>query len=136
MVDNLSKEIRSRIMSAIHSRWTKPEKKLHNFLKGNKIRHKMHPDLAGKPDALLVESGTVIFVDGCFWHHCPVHGAIPATNELYWIAKIKNNVYRDKKNSQILKKEGYRVIRLWECEIMSPEFNLSKIKKKVEKNDY
>jgi DNA mismatch endonuclease, patch repair protein len=117
MPDNLTKEQRSKCMSNIRSKWTLQEKKLHNYLKGNKIKHKMHPKLTGNPDILLVNSNTLIFLHGCFWHKCPKCYKQPKTKKKYWIPKIENNVKRDRKNQRLLKKEGYKVIIIWEHEI-------------------
>lgn len=131
MGDKFSEEVRSRIMSKIRSKWTKPEKKLHNLLKGNKIRHTMHPDLLGNPDVLLKDSNTVIFIDGCFWHGCPTHGHIPHSNRDYWYKKIKRNIERDKKNTISLEEMGYLVLRFWECEVMPNDFKIQNVLNKI-----
>lgn len=55
-----------------------------------------------------------VFVDGCFWHSCPVHATIPKANADYWIPKLKDNVARDRRNDRELAEAGWRVIRLWE----------------------
>ena len=117
MSDNLTKEQRSKCMSNIRSKWTLQERKIHNYLKGNKIKHKMHPTLTGNPDILLINSNTLLFLHGCFWHKCPKCYKEPKTRKKYWIPKIENNVKRDRKNLRILKKQGYKVIKIWEHEI-------------------
>ena len=131
MADNLTKEQRSRTMSRIRSKWTSQEKKMHNYLKGYKIKHKMHPNIEGSPDILLTQSNTVIFLHGCFWHKCSKCYKKPKTNEMYWNQKIENNVKRDRKNKKILKAEGYTVIIVWEHQIKK-EFD--KTLKKLIKN--
>lgn len=117
-------------MSHIRSKWTAQEKKIHSYLKAYKIKHLMHPELLGHPDAVLAKSGTVIFLQGCFWHKCPRCYVEPKTRKSYWLPKIAGNVERDKKNAKVLKSEGYKVLRIWEHEIKS---NLDRVVKKIEK---
>ena len=95
-MDIVSKEKRSEIMSGIRSKWTKPEVFAHNVLKGNRVRHEMHPRIAGNPDILIRDTNTVIFIDGCFWHGCPRHYREPKTNRGYWLPKIEGNIRRDR----------------------------------------
>ena len=123
MGDQFSKDERSRLMSKIKSVWTSPERKIHNLLKGNKIRHKMHPKLPGNPDVYLTDYNTVVFIDGCFWHNCPIHGHIPKSNMEYWEKKIRRNVERDEAYTAHLRYVGYNVVRIWECEVSSRDFN-------------
>ena len=117
MVDNLTKEQRSKTMSRIRSKWTAQEKKVHNYLKGNRIKHQMHPSIKGSPDIILKDTKTAVFLHGCFWHKCPKCYIKPKTNKKYWLPKIENNVKRDRKNNKILKQDGFKVIRIWEHEI-------------------
>ena len=128
MADILTKEQRSERMSRIRSKWTFQEKKMHNYLKGHKIKHKMHPKIEGHPDILLKQSNTVVFLHGCFWHKCPKCYREPKTNKAYWIPKIENNVKRDRKNKKIIKAKGYNIIIIWEHEIKR---DFVKILKKV-----
>jgi DNA mismatch endonuclease (patch repair protein) len=104
-------------MSRIKSKWTTPERTIHGWLKRHKIRHKMHPDMIGNPDILLTGSKTVVFINGCFWHKCPRCYRQPKSNQDYWIAKIAKNVSRDKKNYKLLKKIGYKLIKIWTHEL-------------------
>ncbi len=117
MPDTLTKEQRSYCMSRIRSKWTAQEKKIHNYLKGNKIKHKMHPKLVGCPDILLTKSNTAVFLHGCFWHKCPKCYKKPKTRKKYWLPKIQNNVKRDRKNAKILKTEGFNVFKIWEHQV-------------------
>lgn len=128
MSDNLTKEQRKECMSKIKSKWTQQEKKTHNYLKGHKIKHKMHPDIQGKPDILLTETKTVIFLHGCFWHKCPKCYVEPKTQKEYWIPKIEKNVKRDKKNSRLLQEQGFRVYKFWEHEVKK---NFNKVLQKL-----
>lgn len=117
MVDNLTKEQRSYCMSKIKSKWTKQEIKVHNFLKGNKIKHQMHPKIIGCPDILLTKDKITIYLHGCFWHKCPRCFKKPKTRMTYWTQKINNNVRRDRRNEKYLKREGYKLLKLWEHDI-------------------
>lgn len=116
-MDNLTKEQRSRTMSKIRSKWTSQEKKIHNYLKALKIKHKTHPNMSGNPDLILTNSKTAVFLHGCFWHKCPKHYKEPKTNITYWLPKIEKNVERDKINSKFLKSEGWRIVRIWEHDL-------------------
>lgn len=117
MSDNLSKEMRSKIMSSIRGKWTNPEIKLHNALKGNKIKHTMHPKIKGSPDIILKQRKIAIYLHGCFWHGCKKCYRKPRTNADFWRLKIKNNRKRDKECIKALESSGWAVIVLWEHEI-------------------
>ena len=116
-MDNLSKQQRSHCMSRIRSKWTSQERKIHNYLKGHKIKHKMHPCLTGNPDILLTKSKTAVFLHGCFWHKCPKCFVKPKSNKKYWLPKIEKNVIRDRKNTKFLKSQGLNVVKIWEHQI-------------------
>ena len=104
-------------MSRIRSKWTTQERIIHNLLKGNQIKHSMHPKIEGSPDIILTNTKTAVFLHGCFWHKCPKCYMQPKTNKKYWLPKIEKNVIRDRKNSKILKKGGLNVVRMWEHDI-------------------
>jgi len=126
-MDTLSKEQRSYCMSRIRSKWTKPELKVHNYLKGHKIKHKMHPSLNGSPDILLTESNTAIFIHGCFWHKCRKCYKEPKSRKDYWLPKIEKNVKKDKNNKELLRKEGYKVIIIWEHQMKDVDLIIKKV---------
>lgn len=121
MADRISKETRSRIMSRIRYRDTKPELILRKALWGKGFSY--HPKMKGNPDFIHRKRKIAIFVHGCFWHKCPRHYVEPASNKEYWLPKIERNVLRDKENKKILRKKGYNVITLWEHEIKSNRFS-------------
>jgi len=123
-MDILSKRARSELMSRIRGKWTSPELRVHGFLKGNHIRHKMHPKLIGSPDIVVSGTHLVIFVHGCFWHKCPVHFKGPKTRKSYWIPKIKQNVIRDKRNYSKLKNRGYHIVVIWEHEVKEGSYKV------------
>src|SRR3990167_6022712 len=110
MPDIFSKEKRSWVMSRIRSRWTAQEKKIHNYLKSRKIRHRMHPKIPGSPDIIIPDKKIAIFLHGCFWHRCPKHYKEPKSNRKYWLPKIDKNAERDKKNIRLLKNSGWKVV--------------------------
>lgn len=118
-MDNRSKEVRSKNMSHIRSKNTKPEElvRKHLFSKGFRYRKNVKA-LPGCPDIVLPKYKTVIFVNGCFWHKhdCP-RFVWPSSNQDYWIPKITANVNRDKRNHSLLRSNGWKVIVVWECEL-------------------
>ena len=77
----------------------------------------MYPKINGKPDILLSNTKTAVFLHGCFWHKCPKCYKKPKTNKPYWTAKIDANVKRDQKNSKSLKKLGFNVVSIWEHQV-------------------
>lgn len=130
MTDWLPKKTRSKIMSSIRSKRTKPEMKVHGYLKSRKIRHKMNPKIDGSPDIILKDSKRAIFIHGCFWHKCTKCFKKPQSNTEYWDSKIERNVKRDKKNKRILEKNGWAVAIIWEHELKKDfEKNIKKLLK-------
>ena len=128
MTDVLTKEQRSYNMSRIRDKWTKQETKIHNLLKGKKIKHEMHPAIEGSPDILIAAQNKAIFIDGCFWHRCPKCFKEPSSNTYFWKNKISRNVKKDKETNRKLKKAGYAIVRVWEHELKKkPEAVINKI---------
>jgi len=127
MADNRTAAQRSYNMSRIRSTNTKPELQVRRFLFSNGIRYRLHSKkLPGKPDIVINKLRTVVFVHGCFWHghkNCKFT-KIPKTNTKFWSNKIHANSERDIRNERALKKLGWRVFIIWECELLQ---------KKVEK---
>ena len=120
MSDIKSKEDRSRNMAAIKGKDTKPEMIVRKYLFSKGLRFRVHvKKLAGSPDIVLPKYKTIIFVNGCFWHGhdgCK-YSHLPKSNEFFWEQKIRRNKARDIGNDYVLQTEGWRVIRIWECEI-------------------
>ena len=79
---------------------------------------KDHPIKLGalrvRPDIVFLRQMVAIFIDGCFWHSCPEHGAVPQSNSVYWSVKLAHNVNRDKLVDAALKLAGWNPIRIWE----------------------
>lgn len=125
MADRISKEKRSWNMSHIRSKDTKPEIKVRSYLFRHGFRFRKNvSELPGTPDIVLPKYSTVIFINGCFWHHhdgCK-YAYIPKTRTEFWFNKFKRNVENDIKNQKILKDTGWKVIVLWECAIKN-DFN-------------
>jgi len=119
-------------MSKVPSSNTTPEKLVRKWLHGEGFRFRINVEnLPGKPDIVLKKYNTIIFVHGCFWHrhkNCK-RASMPATNSKYWEDKFQKNIERDKRNKKELKKLGWNVLIIWECEIN--ENKLKKLKKMV-----
>ena len=120
MADILSKEQRHQCMSNIRGKNTKPELIVRKFLFSKGLRFRLHrKDLPGSPDIVLPKYKTVVFINGCFWHGhdgCKYY-RLPKSNVDFWETKITNNKNRDVLNEIKLKDLGWKVIRIWECEI-------------------
>jgi DNA mismatch endonuclease (patch repair protein) len=101
-------------MSMIGGKNTQPEVRFRKALWRYGIRYGLKGNLIGRPDLILRKYRTVIFVDGCFWHHCKRHFTPPRTNALFWEKKIQANAVRDRRVSSALRRQGWRVIRVWE----------------------
>lgn len=124
-MDTVSREERSSIMSKVHSVDTKPEILVRSFLHRRGFRFRLHvKTLPGHPDIVLPKYKTVIEVRGCFWHHharCK-KAMTPLSNTKFWDEKFKRNVARDRKNERMIKKLGWHLIVVWECEITPKRF--------------
>ena len=127
-MDVKSPEARSKNMSAIRSRNTKPEIKLRKALFKLGLRFRVNYKLTGKPDIVFPGKKLAVFVDGCFWHCCPQCYREPDTNKEYWKKKAEVNIKRDKKVNTMLAEEGWRVLRFWEHEVKK---DLSRVVDKI-----
>ncbi len=123
MIDVVSPEKRSQMMSGIRGKNTKPELTLRRHLHAAGLRFRLHdPDVTGRPDLVFKSRGAVVFVHGCFWHrHKGCHWcATPETNPKFWVAKFARNVARDQEVRNALNSSGWRVGTVWECGLRSP----------------
>jgi DNA mismatch endonuclease (patch repair protein) len=120
MADVHTKEQRSFNMSRIKGKDTKPEMLVRKYLHANGYRYKLHDKtLPGKPDLVLPKHKTVIFIHGCFWHgheNCK-YFKIPQTRTEWWTEKINRNIVNDVKAMKLLKKDGWKIVTLWECKL-------------------
>lgn len=104
-------------MSRIRNKDTAPEKALRSALWKAGLRFTLWLGLPGKPDVCFTRARLAVFVDGCFWHGCPVHGTRPKSNQIYWKAKIEGNRFRDLAVLDKLESVGWHGVRLWEHEL-------------------
>ncbi len=131
MADIVDQKTRTRMMSGIRGKNTKPEMLLRRGLHRAGFRFRLHrKSLPGSPDIVLPRWKAVIFVNGCFWHrheNCRF-ATTPATRTEFWSAKFEANVARDKRNIDALLAAEWRVAVAWECSIRnSPEEFAEKI---------
>lgn len=119
-MDKLTPEHRSWNMSRIRSSGTKPEIKVRQILDDMGVEYETNPaDLPGKPDIVIRETKTAIFVHGCYWHRhegCKL-AYTPKSRVEFWTTKFAENVERDRKKKESLESEGWNVIIIWECEL-------------------
>ena len=133
--DWLPAETRSRIMRSVRSKNTKPEKLVRKALFAFGYRYRLHSaKLPGTPDVVFAGRKKVIFVHGCFWHQHPSASCsstgLPTSNTGYWEPKLNRNAARDVENVAKLKKLGWKVQIVWECELeRNPEKVLNKLRK-------
>ncbi len=114
-MDRVRPEVRSRIMSNIRRSDTRPELEMKKMLRGLYLRY--HPQLSGNPDFACKTKKIAIFVDGCFWHKCPSCFRPPKSHKRYWGSKINGNIKRDRKINAQYRKNGWKVIRVWEHQL-------------------
>ena len=133
MADVMTPEQRSRNMAAIKGKDTKPELIVRKYLFSRGLRFRVQVrKLPGNPDIVLPKYKTVIFVNGCFWHGhegCR-YFRLPKSNVEFWKEKIERNIERDRESLQALLDLGWKVIRVWECELRNKanrEVTLNKI---------
>lgn len=130
MADTLSPEARSRLMSRIRGKDTKPELAVRRMLYSMGYRFRLHrSDLPGHPDIVLPRHGICIFVHGCFWHlhrNCKA-ARIPKTRRAWWRKKLEGNATRDKRRAPALRRLGWRVITVWECQTEKPDRLLKRL---------
>ena len=118
MADIWSREKRSAVMARIRG-ITAPERHLRAMLvqqrvKGFRVGAKVGK---AKPDLVFPDDKVAVFVDGCFWHGCPRCYVQPKTSVSYWKSKVATNIRRDNRQRQALRRAGWRVLRIWECQL-------------------
>jgi DNA mismatch endonuclease, patch repair protein len=130
-MDNVSREIRSFTMAQVRSQRNRSTEWR---LRGSLVRAgicgwQLNPaDIAGKPDFAFREQRLLVFVDGCYWHGCPQCYRRPSSNRAYWDAKVARNRARDVKTSARLRREGWRIVRIWEHQLADVDAVLRKVK--------
>ena len=116
MADVFTRIKRSEVMSKIRGRGNlTTEMRMIALMRLHGIKGwRRHQRLLGRPDFVFRKERLVVFVDGCFWHACPVHYIAPRTAIGFWRKKVEQNRARDRRNSRELRRQGWRVLRLWE----------------------
>lgn len=128
--DPLTPQERSERMSRIRAKDTGPEKAVRRVVYEMGYRYRLHlADLPGKPDLVFIKRKKIIFVHGCFWHQhqkCKIY-VQPKTKTEFWFEKLNSNVQRDKKHQRFLKKDGWAILVIWECQIKQ----IASLKKRI-----
>lgn len=131
-MDNLSKQDRSEQMSRVRGTDTKPEMVVRRLVHSMGYRYRLHTkQLPGRPDLVFPKLSKIIFVHGCFWHRhkrCAL-ARLPKSNLGFWIPKLNGNWERDLKNNKALRRRGWRIKVIWECQTA----NLQKLKRSIER---
>lgn len=117
-------------MAAVRGRGNaSTELKVVTLLRSNRIKGwRRHLPLMGRPDFAFQRVKVAVFVDGCFWHGCPRCYRAPKTSKPYWQAKIKRNMRRDLKVNRELRRSGWKVLRVKECQLKTPARFVAKLK--------
>ncbi|MBS3069537.1 very short patch repair endonuclease [Candidatus Micrarchaeota archaeon] len=135
MTDIFTKKKRSEIMSQIRGKNTSPERIIRKALRAEGYAYRLQYG-SHKIDVAFPRKKVAVFVDGCFWHKCPVHFRMPKSNIAFWKRKIYGNAKRDKNLTRVLRKKGWRVIHVWEHELNSHPWKvLNRIKGSLENGD-
>lgn len=123
MADVFTPEKRSAVMSQIRSSGNRDtELRMIKVFRANGIRGwRRRQQLFGKPDFVFRRERIAVFVDGCFWHGCPkrTHSPLPRNRALWWAEKLSRNKKRDRVVTRTLRAQGWRVLRVWECSLVS-----------------
>lgn len=107
----------ARQMQRMRRASTSPELALRRELHGRGLRFRVnHSGMPGRPDIVFTRTRLAVFVDGCFWHCCPIHFVMPKNNRGFWQEKLDRNVARDREKDEALISAGWRVLHVWEHE--------------------
>jgi DNA mismatch endonuclease (patch repair protein) len=119
-MDNISPEARGRQMARVKAKDTRPEMAVRRLVFGMGYRYRLHDArLPGTPDLVFAGRGKVLFVHGCFWHrheNCEL-ARLPKSRLDFWLPKLEGNQTRDRVNQRLLRKSGWRILVVWECEL-------------------
>ena len=133
VTDTLSKAERSRNMAKIRGKDTGPERQVRSLLHRAGYRFRLHvSSLPGRPDIVLPKHRAVVFVHGCFWHrHKGCKGAtVPKSHRKFWAAQFARNMANDRKHVRRLRRRGWKVLVVWECQLKHP----GKVQARLQKN--
>jgi len=135
MADVFSRAKRSEVMSRIRGRGNKDtELALLKLFKDQHISGwRRNQPVLGRPDFVFRGARLAVFVDGCFWHGCPKHRQFPATNRAFWRRKLEANRNRDRCVTRDLRRRGWTVARIWECQLaQNPQRCAARIRRLLE----
>lgn len=136
MVDVVDSATRSRMMSGIKGKNTKPELLVRKYLHSRGLRFRLHAkELPGKPDLVFPKYKAVVFVHGCFWHQhagCK-YATTPSSRVSFWTNKLSENVVRDSYQIAALEGLGWRVFVVWECELQDSTKRLGSLYSEITK---
>lgn len=129
MVDVFSNKKRSEIMSKVKTQGNlATELRLIKIFRENNITGwRRNSNIFGKPDFVFLEAQLALFIDGCFWHGCPLHATFPKTNYVFWKIKLEKNKKRDQLVNRTLKDNNWRILRIWQHELKQPKNIVSRI---------
>ena len=134
-----SSEAALRRMQAARSRDTAPEKAIRSALHNRGLRYRVDVkpvvELNRRADIVFRFAKVAVFVDGCFWHGCPIHGTQAKANAEFWRLKIERNQQRDSDTNKRLEDSGWTIIRVWEHEdpVEASEKIYAKVKERQRK---
>jgi DNA mismatch endonuclease (patch repair protein) len=131
-MDNLTRAQRSAAMARVRSRDTKPELAVRRLVHGMGYRYRLYlSNLPGKPDLTFPMKRKAIFVHGCFWHghECTAGTNRPRSRLVYWRPKLSRNRQRDRANLAALRRLGWKVFVIWECQLG----NLERVRSRIER---
>ncbi len=112
---------RSEIMTRVKSKDSRAERALRSALHCAGLRFRLHRRIEGVTvDVVFPNARVAVLVDGCFWHGCPRHATCPKSNRSYWLPKLAENKARDKRQSARLRRNGWKVFRVWEHDCLPP----------------
>jgi DNA mismatch endonuclease (patch repair protein) len=134
-VDTLTAKQRSKRMSMVRCKNTEPEKAVRRIASALGHKYRLHlRDLPGAPDLVFVSKRKVVFVHGCFWHQhkCAAGNRIPKSRINFWRTKLEGNVLRDNRILSKLRRDGWRVLVIWECQIRDETKTAARLKRFLE----
>ncbi len=132
MTDHVDSAKRSTMMAAVHAKDTEPEMVVRKIVHSMGYRYRLHvKELPGKPDLVFSRRRKIIFVHGCFWHRheACTRASMPKTRVSFWQSKFDANIARDEIVLRSLKKDGWRVMTVWQCELKSVERLTKRLKR-------
>ena len=130
MGDNLTPAQRTHCMSQIKGKDTRPEMLVRRLIHRGGYRYRLHSrHLSGRPDLVFPSRRKVIFVHGCFWHRhrCRKGRSLPSTRKAFWRKKLEGNKIRDQSNRRALRRQGWDVLVVWECQTKDLERLVEKL---------